>query len=43
MGANLVTIVRNFSIQAENLPANDGSVLDECVTPGGHRVMRFDF
>jgi hypothetical protein len=43
MGASLVTIVRNFSIQAENFPANDSSVLDECVTPGSHRVLRFEF
>jgi hypothetical protein len=43
MGADLVTIIRNFSIGSESFPADDDSVLDECITPGNHRVMRFDF
>ena len=43
MGANLVPIVRNFSIHNEVFPPNDHSVLDGCVMPGPHRVMRFDF
>jgi hypothetical protein len=43
MGVNLVTIVRNFAIHNENFPANSHDVQDQCVTPGQHRVMRFDF
>jgi hypothetical protein len=43
MGANLVTIVRNFAITRETIASNDGSVLDGCITPGAHRLLRFDF
>jgi len=43
MGVNLVTIVRNFSISRPTFSANDHDVQDGCVTPGKHRVMRFDF
>jgi hypothetical protein len=43
MGANLVTIVRNFAISVENFGQNSHDVQDGCVTPGQHRVMRFDF
>src|SRR6266496_3623574 len=43
MGANLVPIVRNFFIKEETFAAGDHSVMDGCVTPGTHRVMRFDF
>jgi hypothetical protein len=43
MGANLVTIVRNFSIQTVTFRANDDDVLDGCVTPGRRRLLRFDF
>jgi hypothetical protein len=43
MGVNLVTIVRNFSISHATFGANDHDVQDGCVTPGPHRVMRFDF
>jgi hypothetical protein len=43
MGANLVTIVRNFSIDTETFAAGDGSVLDGCIVPGTHRLLRFDF
>ncbi|WP_052409931.1 lysyl oxidase family protein [Paenibacillus durus] len=43
MGANLVPIVRNFSIHTETFAVNDHSIQDGCVTPGTHRVMRFDF
>ena len=43
MGANLVTIVRNFAISTENFAANSHDVQDGCVTPGSHRIMRFDF
>ncbi len=43
MGVNLVPIVRDFSIDDETFAAGSGSVIDGCVTPGTHRVMRFDF
>ena len=43
MGADLVTIIRNYSIDVETFAASDGSVLDGCITPGQHRVLRFDF
>lgn len=43
MGANLVTIVRNFAISVETFGPGAHDVQDGCVTPGQHRVMRFDF
>jgi hypothetical protein len=43
MGVNLVPIVRDFSIHNENFTASSHDVEDGCVTPGTHRVMRFDF
>lgn len=43
MGVNLVTRVRNFAISTQTFAANDHDVQDGCVTPGTHRIMRFDF
>ena len=43
MGVNLVTRVRNFAISSQTFTANDHDVQDGCVTPGTHRIMRFDF
>lgn len=43
MGANLVTRVRNFYIQQRNFVSSDHDVQDGCVTPGNHRLLRFDF
>lgn len=43
MGVNLVTRVRNFAISTQTFTANDHDVQDGCVTPGTHRIMRFDF
>ena len=43
MGVNLVTRVRNFAISTQTFTANDHDVQDGCVTPGSHRIMRFDF
>lgn len=43
MSANLVPIVRNFSIHTETFATDDHAVQDGCVTSGTHRVMRFDF
>src|SRR5215218_2423597 len=43
MGVNLVTRVRNFSIQNKSFAASDHDVQDGCVTPGSHKLLRFDF
>jgi hypothetical protein len=43
MGVNLVTRVRNFYIQSRTFTASDHDVQDGCVTPGNHRLLRFDF
>lgn len=43
MGVNLVTRVRNFYIQTRTFTASDHDVQDGCVTPGSHRLLRFDF
>mgnify|MGYP000011016903 FL=1 len=44
MGVNLVPIVKNFYITEETFPTTgDHSVQDGCVTPGTHRLLRFDF
>ncbi|MEO5825123.1 MAG: lysyl oxidase family protein [Gemmatimonadales bacterium] len=43
MGVNLVTRVRSFSISNQIFTANDHDVQDGCVTPGTHKIMRFDF
>jgi hypothetical protein len=41
---DLVTIVQGFqNISTETFTASSGDVLDQCITPGTHRVMRFDF
>ena len=41
MGANLVPIVRNFRVTTED--ADQHSIDDGCLTPGSHRLLRFDF
>ena len=43
MGVNLVTRVRNFAISTQTFSSTDHDVQDGCVTPGTHRIMRFDF
>ncbi len=43
MGVNLVTQVRNFLIQTESFSEESHEVHDGCVSPGSHRVLRFDF
>ncbi len=43
MSVNLVTRVRNFTIHTETFSPSNHDVQDGCVTPGQHRVMRFDF
>ena len=43
MGVNLVTRVRSFAISTQTFTVNDHDVQDGCVTPGSHKIMRFDF
>ena len=43
MGVNLVTRVRNFSIENRVFSGSDHDVQDGCVTPGNHKLLRFDF
>ena len=43
MSVNLVTRVRNFAISTQAFVINDHDVQDGCVTPGTHKIMRFDF
>ena len=43
MGVNLVTRVRSFSIHNQTFSASDHDVQDGCVTPGSHKLLRFDF
>jgi hypothetical protein len=43
VGVNLVTRVRKFSIQTQTFSASDHDVQDGCVTPGTHKLLRFDF
>lgn len=43
MGVNLVTRVRDFSIQNTSFSSTSHDVQDGCVTPGAHKVLRFDF
>jgi len=43
VGVNLVTRVRNFSISTQTFSSTDHDVQDGCVTPGTHKLMRFDF
>lgn len=43
MGVDLVTRVRSFAISTQIFTPDDHDVQDGCVTPGTHRIMRFDF
>lgn len=43
MGVNLVPIVRSFSVSTELFSSGSHDIEDGCVTPGVHRIMRFDF
>lgn len=43
MGGNFVTIVRNFRITNEFFGPSDHDIADNCITPGQHRLLRFDF
>jgi hypothetical protein len=41
-GVNLVPLIRNFRIQTQVFLENSRDVQDGCVTPGEHRLLRFD-
>jgi hypothetical protein len=41
-GVNLVPIIRNFRIQNASFSSTSKDVQDGCVTPGSHRLLRFD-
>lgn len=43
MGVNFVTLVRNFYIENDHFHEDAHDVHDGCVTPGDHRLLRFDF
>ncbi|TLX89771.1 MAG: hypothetical protein E6K94_09325 [Thaumarchaeota archaeon] len=43
MGVNLVTRVRKFTITHEEFSKDDHQVEHECVTPGVHKLLRFEF
>lgn len=44
MGANLVAVIRNFSIHTQDSTNDDdSSTLDGCIGGGTHRILRFDF
>lgn len=43
MGVNLVTRVRAFTIQNTSFSSTSHDVQDGCVTPGAHKILRFDF
>jgi hypothetical protein len=42
MGANLIPLIRNFSIDG-NFTGDQHEIDDGCITPGTHKVLRFDF
>jgi hypothetical protein len=43
MGANLVPLVRNFSITTKTFGPRDHDIQDKCVTIGTHRLLQLDF
>src|SRR6266478_235078 len=43
MGANLVPIVRKFSIQNKTFQAGDCAVVEGCAVIGTRKLLRFDF
>src|SRR5260370_6318437 len=43
MGANLVPLVRGFRIEPRTFNASDCAVVENCVTVGARKLLRFDF
>ena len=43
MGANLVPVVRRFTIDTRTFNANDCAVVENCATVGTRKLLRFDF
>ena len=43
MGANLLTIVRNFRIENKTLTSSSDDVLDSRISSGTYKLLRFDF
>ncbi len=43
MGANLVPLVRRFTIQTRTVGANDCAVVEGCTVVGTRKLLRFDF
>src|SRR5262245_13340155 len=43
LAVNLVPVVRNFGLSTETFTPTSPDVLDGVITPGTHRLMRFDF
>src|SRR5262249_17853984 len=43
LAVNLVPVVRSFGISTETFTPTSPDVLDGVITPGTHRLMRFDF
>lgn len=42
MTVDLIPRVRNFSIHDETFATDSHDVEDDCVSPGNHRLLRFD-
>src|SRR5712691_7712687 len=43
MGANLIPVVRNFSITSKTFSAGDCAVVEGCTVVGTRKLLRFDF
>lgn len=43
MGADLVPLVRNFSIENRTFTSSDCAVVEGCATVGQRKLLRFDF
>ncbi len=43
MGANLIPVVRNFSITSKTFSAGDCAVVEGCAVVGTRKLLRFDF
>src|SRR6266852_5592954 len=43
MGANLIPVVRNFSITPQTFVASDCAVVEGCAVVGARKLLKFDF